>query len=489
MDPKYKTACSAYLREYIKTEKIRDKLLTGWYHYIDDPKINTFGIVATAQTLEIIKKCGLPVSFDCTPMVRSLINTQNNDGGWSYRSNYHSSATEPTARAVQALLLWNVSTDEPEKEAIEKGIEWLLKYRNNEGLWGPIGKKEKESYLYFSCVVLQCFHNIFCMHPAYISGDTLTKIKEALDTGYECIISFFKNNDDQCGWGITNTGSPTLFHTAYVIYTLNELETDMQKHQVIKSLAFLKEHIPSQGQTVPNGILFGESEKYQHGKDRIQYTHSADVYIILALLCDPSNINIPKIKELCELYCTYAEKSDWRYREYVTSWRLYDIVSLCEKYYRISNQKKDKNMEHYKIALTFPGELRQNFVETIAEELSKVFDKSEILYDDFHTAVFARPQLDTYLQHLYHDCSELIVVFISKEYTRKKWCGAEWRAIRDILNNFDYNRIMYVKAGGIKPEEIQLPGFFASEDGYIDADKYSPKEISEMIIERYNTMQ
>ena len=143
------------------------------------------------------------------------------------------------------------------------------------------------------------------------------------------------------------------------------------------------------------------------------------------------------------------------------------------------------NMQHFKIALTFAGESR-DLVEQIAFTLANKFDKEEILYDGFHEATFARPQLDMYLQKLYHDCSELIVVFLCDQYSQKRWCGIEWRAIRDILNNFNYEKIMYIKVSKENIDDLTLPGFYGSQDGYIDANTHTPQQISELIIERYN---
>ena len=72
------------------------------------------------------------------------------------------------------------------------------------------------------------------------------------------------------------------------------------------------------------------------------------------------------------------------------------------------------------------------------------------------------------------------------QYSQKRWCGIEWRAIRDILNNFNYEKIMYIKVSKENIDDLTLPGFYGSQDGYIDANTHTPQQISELIIERYN---
>ena len=60
----------------------------------------------------------------------------------------------------------------------------------------------------------------------------------------------------------------------------------------------------------------------------------------------------------------------------------------------------------FEIALSFAGEYRL-IVSQIADGLADMFGKDKILYDHFHKAEFARPNLDIYLQRMYHNESRL----------------------------------------------------------------------------------
>lgn len=490
MVQKYRHSCGAYISEYIKKE-IRDKkTLFGWYHYIDNPDFNTVGIVATAEVLILIKECNIPISFECMPMIKSLLDMQNLDGGWSFRSNIHSSATEPTARAIQALLLWEELLNEDQKQAIVNGVRWILKYKNSYNLWGPINKKEKKGHFYFSCVVLQALDVLLHRNPGWIMHNMFEEVECTINKAVTSILDSFNNNDIQCGWGSTKDNNSTIFHTAYVIYTIGTVKPDVNnRHAFFKSIEFLKEKFLNNNifPEWDNKLNIGENEIYQFKTFRLVYTHSVDTYVVLALLQDESNIQLEKTKKYINDSIKHAEKTDWRYREFVTCWRMFDVMLLCDFYSRILEKEPFKSMNHFKIALTFAGETRE-LVESIANELSKKVDRKEILYDKYHEAEFARPQLDIYLQNLYHDCSDLIVVFICDDYSQKRWCGVEWRSIRDILNHFDFQRIMYVKASETSIENIELPGFYPSEDGYVDATIHTPKEIAELIYSRYESM-
>lgn len=307
VDVKYKRSCNAYLSEYIKNEVTDKHSLVGWYHYIDNPnpEFNRVGAVATAQVLLLIKKCKIDVTFDCKPMVNSLLSMQNSDGGWSYRSNVLKSATEPTVRSVQALLLWDEFLDPNQRQAIQKGIEWLLKYKNKMCLWGPFNKKEKESYIYFSCVVLQALQEALQLSKEYISNITIENIEHTINNATMSLLNCFNNNDMQCGWGNTTSEDPTVFHTAYTLCTLLTINQNyINKHPIRKSIEFLKYYFLTNEQHIAShhDYNIGEGEIYQYKSFRLVYTHSADVYTVLALLQDPSNHFLQPLLNKCQFY-------------------------------------------------------------------------------------------------------------------------------------------------------------------------------------------
>lgn len=480
----YKEICAAFIEQNINNEKINDISLFGWYHYIDDNSYSTVGVVATAQILILIKQNELPISFDCRPMFFSLIKMQNTDGGWSYRSNLKCSATEPTALCIHALLMWEEFIGEKEKQCIEKGVEWLLVNKNRECIWGPINNTDNKGYTYFTCVALLTLNFIRQEKRKCFDEQTISKINKIIDAATKYIFEAFSDRPIY-GWGKEFRETPMQFHTAFIVFTLLQINSEyLKKYSILKSIEVLK----CQGDNEQGIYRQGLHDIYQSGSERLSYIHSVDVYITLALLSvgDIEIRNMPFVANNIDKIYECAQNANWEYQEYVTCWRMYDILTFINYYEK--NLCKDgimNEMKKYKVALTFAGESRHT-VDKVAHSLLDFFDKNEILYDNFHKAEFARPQLDIYLQKLYHDDSELIVVFICDNYSLKEWCGVEWRAIRDILNNFEYEKIMYVSLCGDKIREITLPGFYGTEDGYIDGKTITEKEIAELIVERYN---
>lgn len=130
----------------------------------------------------------------------------------------------------------------------------------------------------------------------------------------------------------------------------------------------------------------------------------------------------------------------------------------------------------FKVALSFPGEKR-SYVEEVTRNLQTHLGENSVFYDFDYQAHLCHPNADIILQNIYHRQSEIIVVFLCAEYAKKEWCGLELRAIRDLIKTKQSERIIIVRF-----DDVQVDGFF-SIDGYLDAMKFSPSQISEFIIQ------
>jgi len=133
--------------------------------------------------------------------------------------------------------------------------------------------------------------------------------------------------------------------------------------------------------------------------------------------------------------------------------------------------------KRFDVAFSFPGEYRKQ-VSIIAESLSKELGKEHVFFDKYYEAELARPDMDTYLQSIYHDQSELIVVFLCAEYEKKEWCKLEWRAVRDLIKKKETAAIMPMRF-----DNTSIPGLF-SIDGYIDIANRDMNEVAQLILQR-----
>lgn len=136
----------------------------------------------------------------------------------------------------------------------------------------------------------------------------------------------------------------------------------------------------------------------------------------------------------------------------------------------------------FDVALSFPGEVRA-YIETVARQLVRILGNNTVFYDSFYKSQLAMPNLDTALQDLYGTRARLVVVFLSEDYANKKWCGIEFRAIRDIINAKQDEMIMFIRF-----DNAPVDGVFA-HDGFIDATTHSEIEVASMIHERVRLLQ
>ncbi len=131
----------------------------------------------------------------------------------------------------------------------------------------------------------------------------------------------------------------------------------------------------------------------------------------------------------------------------------------------------------FRVAFSFPGEKRA-YVEEAATLLAARFGEEAVLYDRFHTAEFARPNLGTYLPELYHRHAGLIVIVLCAEYEQKEWCHLEWRAVLDLIKKRRDADIMLFRA-----DDADIPGLY-SIDGSAPIDAFTPAAAAVLILQR-----
>lgn len=136
---------------------------------------------------------------------------------------------------------------------------------------------------------------------------------------------------------------------------------------------------------------------------------------------------------------------------------------------------------NFKVAVSFPGEKRR-YVSRVVDVLRKELGTDKVFYDFDYQAQIARPNADTLLQNVYHKQSDLVVIFLCEEYSKKEWCGLEWRGIRDLIKSKNDAKIMFVKF-----DRAEIDGTF-SIDGYIDGSRFKTQEVANFILQRLSTL-
>lgn len=152
---------------------------------------------------------------------------------------------------------------------------------------------------------------------------------------------------------------------------------------------------------------------------------------------------------------------------------------------RSENMERDNNIisnKRFSVALSFPGEYRR-YVKKVDAELIKLFLPEKVFFDERYEPEIIGLDSDKVLQEIYHDKSDMVVVFLCKEYKEKEWCNnVECRAIRDRIKKGQGKYILPLRF-----DFTDIEGFF-SIDISPDISKRDPKDVAELIYKRYKVI-
>ena len=142
----------------------------------------------------------------------------------------------------------------------------------------------------------------------------------------------------------------------------------------------------------------------------------------------------------------------------------------------------DVTRHRFDVALSFPGEHR-SYVARVAASLEETLGPNACFYDRSYRAQLALPDADVLLHEIYGERSDLVVVFVCREYDEKKWCGIEWRKIRERVSEGGAGEIMYVRL------DLGDVAGMTTLDGYVDAQEESPETVTSLILERLQVVK
>ncbi|WDE98798.1 hypothetical protein PQO03_13225 [Lentisphaera profundi] len=95
------------------------------------------------------------------------------------------------------------------------------------------------------------------------------------------------------------------------------------------------------------------------------------------------------------------------------------LLALENLYKNPTIKKVDKSLNKiedikFKVAMSFPGEKR-HYVSKVMDSLRVALGNDQVFYDYDYQSQLAKPDLDTLLQQIYRNNSDLVVVFLCEE--------------------------------------------------------------------------
>lgn len=135
--------------------------------------------------------------------------------------------------------------------------------------------------------------------------------------------------------------------------------------------------------------------------------------------------------------------------------------------------------KRFAVAFSLAGE-QQGYVEDVVKALRKLggLSRSSIFYYKQFEAELSRIDLDTRLQRIYGEETELLVVCLSAAYAAKEWTRLEWRVVRDIIKRRRSDAVMLLRF-----DDTGIEGLL-STDGYLSVAGRQPDSVADLILDR-----
>lgn len=308
------------INDLLNTNKKKIGNRVGWHQFIGEDKV---GDVATAQGLLINQYTGQPTDKECK---ETLINTQiidsvNNTGCWAFISNSDTPLVSATSWITTAII---ASGEPVSSEVIQKAVNWINHNQNDDGGWGP--NKGLPSRIYDTFLATRVLKAI----DPYNSYEN-NNLRNARRW-----IAEAQNQDG--GWGETESGLSTPVHTAYALIALSD-NSNPTNDILLKNG---KRYLYSQWQPLDAWEHTSCTEVYEIFKDgnssslnRISIEHYSTPWAISALLlCGESIINKKLFKSLKWLL-TRALNGDFKSSDTKPNgrfWAMHDTVFALQTF-------------------------------------------------------------------------------------------------------------------------------------------------------------
>ncbi len=152
------------------------------------------------------------------------------------------------------------------------------------------------------------------------------------------------------------------------------------------------------------------------------------------------------------------------------------LIENSEFYFNFKDQVASLSKKFdYDVVLSFAGEDRK-YVEQVATNL--LYSEIRVFYDKFSSVDSWGKDLYIHFDEIYRKKARFCVMFLSENYAKKLWTNHERRSAQARAFEEKEEYILPVRF-----DNTEIPGIVTTI-GYINANKYTPKELADMIKEK-----
>ena len=134
------------------------------------------------------------------------------------------------------------------------------------------------------------------------------------------------------------------------------------------------------------------------------------------------------------------------------------IGELSEKFSTKEDGVRTSDLPHFEIGFSYSGTIERDFVQPACSALLKLgYSKEDIFFAPWHDTLANGADANKRLRRIYHDCCDIVVVFLSKDYSERALPGSvEWSAIMNRILTGDSASICLLKVGDFDLERVGL---------------------------------
>jgi hypothetical protein len=132
----------------------------------------------------------------------------------------------------------------------------------------------------------------------------------------------------------------------------------------------------------------------------------------------------------------------------------------------------------YKIAISYAAE-NGELVKAVAGRLASSLGEQNLFLDSFLQSHLADARIRSTLRRAFEDQSQLVVVFLSEEFSKSEWCTFEMECVRRRILDGDARNVMFVSL-----DRTTVPGF-DPQWGSMRAEGLNNEQICKAILDRF----
>jgi len=287
-----------------------------------------------------------------------------------------------------------------------------------------------------------------------------------------------------------------------LLYILNIFNSLLQDHKPLP-LGDIERHKKNLEQ------IYGYYKKNNHlnsakaGIESLQYLKAAAVSKIIELESQKEKTLITRIAQAIDEEIYYivdklrgAPFLDIKLPDFIITIKEVSPIPLKEIHPSTTNlgkqvifndnnlqKTKPKKNERFDVAFSLAHE-QHKYVDVVFEEVKNIAPNLNVFYyrDEGQEVKLWGRNMVEYLQTVYRNQSDHVIIFVSLDYLKKRWAQEEWRSVQEAILDREEEYLLPARF-----DDTELPGLHKTI-AYVDLRKKTAKTFAKMIVKKITSI-